>query len=309
MVALAPLHATDATAPRALPLNAPTGPLDSVSFATFSDGVNHKITVTTSRTLLRVDEPDDRWSIIYDPATQFYTGLEHGNYTYWSFSWPEVRGVVEGSKRGEKRLQDMSSTASIPTTRPPPPTCPPPRPHPMPPRSPPATTPATSGNRGPKRSASAGSSASAGPALRSAAATASFGATTAPLPRVTAAVARLREVDEPITLVPIRTVVPDFIFPVYDALGKSGLTPVQINWGSDTEKGEFRLIEQKTRSYEAKLFTVPTLYRQTTLITLDGMIPEQPMPGSRSTPARRVDHLAPTPGVTPTAPPLPGGNP
>jgi hypothetical protein len=126
-----------------------------------------------------------------------------------------------------------------------------------------------------------------------------------PLPGITNAVACLRDTDEAITLVPIRTLVPDFIFPVYTALGKSGLVPVQINWGSGPDKGEFRLVDQKTRPYDAKLFAVPTLYRKTTLITLDGMIPEQPMPGSRSTPAQRVDHLKATPATAPANTSLP----
>ena len=70
-LALAPLHAADAPAPRALPLYMP-GPssvLDAVTFAFFSDGVNRKVTVTSSPTLQRIDEPEDRWSFLYDPAT------------------------------------------------------------------------------------------------------------------------------------------------------------------------------------------------------------------------------------------------
>ncbi len=115
---------------------------------------------------------------------------------------------------------------------------------------------------------------------------------------MTTALARLREVDEPITLVPIRTLAPDYIFPVFDALGKSSLTPVQITWGRGVTAGMFRLVEQKTRPYDARLFAVPKLYVKTTLITLDGMIPEQPMPGSRLHPKPAVDHLAPNPNQT-----------
>ena len=71
---LASLHAADA--PRALPLNTPSV-LNVITFAYFSDSENRKVIVTTSPALQRIDEPDDRWSFIYDPTSQFYTGLEH----------------------------------------------------------------------------------------------------------------------------------------------------------------------------------------------------------------------------------------
>jgi hypothetical protein len=113
---------------------------------------------------------------------------------------------------------------------------------------------------------------------------------------VTEAIARLREVNEPMALVPVRVIVPDFIFPVYDALTKAGMTPVLINWGSGTEKSTFRLVDQKARPYQARLFTVPKLYVKTTLITMDGLVPEQPAPDLRGSPnAPRIDHLAPNP--------------
>jgi hypothetical protein len=297
-----PALAADAPAPRALPVNAPVAAptvLDVVTFAFFSDSQYRKVIVTTSPTIQRFDEPDDRWSFLYDPATQIYTGLEHDNYTWWSFTWPEVRGAVETSKRGEKRIQDMGfdglNSDNPAATNAPPASV-----------TPDASALATGDDTGyvwkqagaNKRIAGLECQHWTGESLSSG--DCEVWCYNGPLPRVTEAIARLREVDEPITLVPIRTLVPDFIFPVYDALGKSGLTPVRITWGTDTGKGEFRLVDQKTRPYDAKLFSVPALYRKTTLITLDGMIPEQPMPGSRSNPAPKVDHLAPN--VSPTSP-------
>ena len=70
-------------------------------------------------TLVRVDEPEDHYSIIYNPQTERYTGLEHRNYTYWEFSWPEVRAAVENSKRHEARLQDLCNEGIIGDTSPP----------------------------------------------------------------------------------------------------------------------------------------------------------------------------------------------
>jgi hypothetical protein len=297
---LAPVYAADA--PRALPLNTPSV-LNVATFAYNNDNQNRKVVVTTSSGLQRVDEPDDRWSFIYDPTTQDYTGLEHGNYSYWTFSWPEVRVALEGSKRGEKRLSDMSLSGlnadnPAPTTN-------------APPAAPDAASLATGDDTGYVWKQTGDKKRIAGLECQRWTGESISGENcvvwcyNGPLPIVTNAVACLRETDEPVTLVPIRTLAPDFIFPVYTALGKSGLVPVQINWGSGPDKGEFRLLDQKTRPYDAKLFAVPTLYRKTTLITLDGMIPEQPLPNSRSTPAKRVDHFNATPATAPANAPLP----
>lgn len=302
---LVPLRAQDAPPPRALPLNAPAAApalLDVVTFEYYSDGQNRKVVVTTSPTLQRIDEPDDRYSVIYDPTTQFYTGLEHVNDTYWTFSWPEVRAAVENSKRGEKRLQDLA-IEGINSDNPSPQT-----------NAPPAgatdpTALATGDDSGyvwkqtgdKKRIAGLDCVRWTGESVSGENCMAWCYA--GPLPRVTEALTRLREVDEPIALVPIRTVVPDFIFPVYDALTKAGLTPVQINWGSDADKGMFRLADQKTRAYDARLFTVPKLYMKTTLITMDGMIPEQPAPDLRgNAKPPPIDHLTPTRNPVPGQP-------
>jgi hypothetical protein len=302
---LASIHAADAPAPRALPVNAPAGTpgfVNVITFATRSDDVNHKVIVTTSSTLTRIDEPDDRWSFIYDPATQFYTGLEHGNFTYWTFSWPEVRTSVEASKHGEKRLQDMN-LSGLNSDNPAPATNAPAVAEPE------ANSLATGDDTGYVWKQAADKKRIAGMVCEHWTGTSISGENcdvwcyNGPLPKVTEAIARLRETDEPITIVPIRTLVPDFIFPVFDALTKSGLTPIEITWGSDTTAGMFKLIEEKTQPYDAKFFTVPKLYHKTTLITLDGLIPEQPVPGQRGNPAApRIDHLAPTPQVSPPLP-------
>jgi hypothetical protein len=234
--------------------------------------------VTTGPNRLRVDEPDDGYSVIYDPQTDHYTGLEHRNYTYWEFSWPEVRDAVENSKRHEARLEDlsnegMSGEVEGPVTNAPDA----------------ASTPAVSDDSGyvwhmttdKKRIADLD-------CIRWTSDTLSGESVEAwcyngPLPKVQAAIARLRAIDEPMALVPVRTIVPDFIFPVYDALLKGGVTPVLINWGGDRKENHFRLVEAKTREGEPGLFTVPKLYMKTTLITMDGMIKEQPAPAPPKT--------------------------
>ena len=57
--------------------------------------------------------------------------------------------------------------------------------------------------------------------------------------KVQTAVANLRTVEEPMELVPVRTIAPDFIFPVYDALIKGGVTPLLITRGRSTGQESF----------------------------------------------------------------------
>ena len=73
-------------------------------------------------------------------------------------------------------------------------------------------------------------------------------------------------------LVAVRTLVPPFVFPVFNALTKGGVTPVLITWGGESEKNSFAFIEAKSRPTKANLFTIPNLYLKTTLITMDGIL-------------------------------------
>ena len=228
--------------------------------------------MTTGPTLLRVDEPDDGYSVIYDPQTEHYTGLEHRNYTYWEFSWPEVRAAVENSKRYEARLQELSNEGLNSDVRPAP------RPTPM--RAPHPRRPAAD-DSGYVWHPTAEKKRIAGlDCVRWTADTVSGEPVEAwcyggPLPKLQAAVERLRAINEPIALVPVRTLVPDFVFPVYGALVKGGVTPVLINWGDDRNKNHFRFVEAKMRDGKLGLFTIPKLYMKTTLITMDGLIDQK----------------------------------
>ena len=269
-IAAPSVQAADSQAKSVTPPVAAPAFLDVVSFEFHAEGENHKVVVTTSPTLLRVDEPDDGYSILYNPQTDHYTGLEHRNYTYWEFSWPEVRAAVENSKRHETRLQELSNEGLNGDTAPP-------------------------STNAPNAASSSAGSDDSGYVWRSTTEkkriadldcvrwtgdTVSGESVEAwcyggPLPKLQAAVERLRAINEPMALVPVRTIVPDFVFPVYDALVKGGVTPVLINWGGDRNKNHFRFVEAKTRDGKLSLFTVPKLYMKTTLITMDGLIDQK----------------------------------
>jgi hypothetical protein len=263
---------TNKAQPAAPPVAVPAF-LDVVAFEFHAEGENHKVVVTTGSTLLRVDEPDDGYSILYDPQTDHYTGLEHRNYTYWGFSWPEVRAAVEKSKRYETHLQELSNEGMNGDTAPP----------------------STNATNAVSSSADADSSGYVWrpttdkkhiadlDCVRWTGDTVSGESVevwcyAGPLPKVQTALERLRTINEPIALVPVRTIVPSFIFPVYDALVKGGVTPLLIIWGGDRDKNHFRFLEAKTRDGKQSLFSVPKLYVKTTLISMDGMTDQQPVP-------------------------------
>jgi hypothetical protein len=270
LAAMPSAQAADAPPNPAPPPLAVPAFVDVVSFEFNADGENHKVVVTSSPTLLRVDEPDDGYSVIYNPQTDHYTGLEHGNYTWWEFSWPEVRDAVENSKRHEARLQELNieglnDDASPPSTN----------------ASADASSSASSDDSGyvwqtttdKKRIANLDCIRWTGDTVSGE--NVEAWCTNSPLPKVQAAVEHLREIDEPMALVPVRNIAPDFIFPVYAALVKGGVTPVLITWGNDQEKNHFQFVESKTRDGKLSLFTVPKLYMKTTLITMDGIIDQK----------------------------------
>jgi len=261
--------------------------LDSVAFEFNSGDETHKVIVTNGPSLARVDETTEGYSVIYNPQTDFYTGLEHRNYTYWEFSWPQVRDAVENSKRHEARLQELGNEGLNGES----------------------TAPATNAPDVSAPTASAGISDDSGyvwhpttdhkriadlECIRWTGDTVSGDehveawCYAGPLPKVQAAIDRLRAMSEPLALVPVRNVVPDFIFPVYAALTKGGVVPLLINWGDGEEKSYFRFVNSETRDGKLSLFTVPKLYVKTTLITMDGMIPQQPVPGPRSSPPAKT---------------------
>ena len=265
--------------PVAPPVAAPAF-IDVVSFEFHADSESHKVVVTTGPTLLRVDEPSDGYSILYDPQTEHYTGLEHRNYTYWEFSWPAVRDAVENSKRHEARLQELSNEGMNEDLSPP-------------------STNAASPSAGDDDSGYVWHPTSDRKRIADLDCVRWVGDTVSGenveawcynglLPQVKAAVDRLRTVNEPMALVPVRTIVPDFIFPVYDALVKGGVTPVLINWGDQQDRSSFRFLEAKTEDGRLSLFTVPKLYIKTTLITMDGMTNEQPAPGQHTAPPQKT---------------------
>ena len=258
--------------------------VDVVTFEYHAEGENQKVVLNTTPTLLRIDKNDEGYSVIYNPQTDHYTGLEHRNYTWWEFSWPEVRSEVENSKRYEKRLQDLGNEGFNSD-------------NPSPATNAEASTGAPTGSSaGVDGSGYVWKPTNEKKRISDLDCVKWTGETetgenvqawcyAGPMPKVQSAIAVLRKVSEPMELVPIRTIVPDFVFGVYDALQKGGVTPVLITWGEENNKNNFRFVDARTRDGKLSLFTVPNLYTKTTLVTMDGMIDAQPAPGPRKSDA------------------------
>jgi hypothetical protein len=300
-VSPASLFAAQPAEPASAPVAQPAIPavLDVITFQVRDEDGNRKLVVTPAPGLLRVDVPDDGLTIIYNSVTQFYLGLENRNYTYWEFSWPDVQAAVKGSTRYQTRLKDLGTqglngympdadgTAVSTNTAPPNPfaasdalmsTNPAPAPAPAP-TPPPAASENVSGYiwkpAGERKRIGdldcvkwTGESLSGSPVEAWCCMT--------PAPRVKDALARLREINEPIALVPVRSLAPAFVFEVVDDLAKGGVTPIDITWGDDQDKNHFALVSVKTREGRPKLFAIPPLYVKTTLVTMDGIGSQKP---------------------------------
>jgi hypothetical protein len=266
--------------------------VDSVTFKILAEGDTRVFTVTTGPTLVRIDAPNDRMSVLYDPQTEHYIGLEHSNYTYWDFTWPEVRDAVQGSQRYAARLRDIGpsmltedgATPAVPASTAAP--APSGDTNAAASTSDPAGTPSAGNDNtgyvwhpadGKKRIADFDCVHWVGETLSGE--NMDVWCTAGLVTPVEKAVATLRAINEPMALVPVRNFVPPDVFIAWDAMTKAGLTPVLITWGQGDEAGRFALVSDKTREGKLSLFQIPRLYVKTTLVTMDGIGNQRPSSG------------------------------
>jgi hypothetical protein len=277
--------------------------VQSVTFGLRDQGEDRKVVVTSIPARWRIDAATDGYSILYNPKTEYYIGLENRNYTYWEFSWPGVKSAVQNTKRYEARLRDLgadglNSSASdtslggeqppfdtnLPDATPPAGYSAPSVSTTVPLAAPPPTATASVGTddsgyiwkptdehkniAGMDCVKWTGESVSNEPA--------SAWCYAGLIPQVETSIAELRTVNEPIALVPVRNLVPDFIFAVNDSLARGGVTPLLILWGDASDQSHFGLLSIKNHEGRADLFSVPKMYVKTTLITMDGIGDQKP---------------------------------
>jgi hypothetical protein len=247
--------------------------VDVVTFRVITGGEKQQLTVFSAPGLVRVDDPDDRLSVIYDPATEHYTGLEHSNDTYWDFSWPAVRDAVENTPRYATRLRDMGPELLEENAIEPPST--------NSSLSAPNTSPLTDSagdddsgyvwhtEPGAKRIADIDCVHWIGETVSGE----KIDAWCAPrlIPQVERALATLQTMNEPMALVPVRNLMPPLAFVAWKTLTKGGVTPVQLAWGTDANANQLLLVSVKQREGSLSYFQVPGIYIKTTLVTMDGI--------------------------------------
>lgn len=217
---------------------------------------------------IRVDQPDDKFAFVYDVATKTYTGLELRDAHYWSFNWPQVQRFVQGTKRYRRRIQDLNieGFASYDITRP------------DAPESQPeptqfiwrtdTTTKKISGydcqhwlgqNRG-------------GKDVEAWCIEQRIGGLKENLDR-------LKEINEPMALVPVRPVLPPEFFAVVDSLYKAQVTPVEVGWGNTEKRTDdgtkLTLISIQSKEISPEVFQVPKTYLPTKLQALEGIVDEE----------------------------------
>ncbi|MDD4933953.1 MAG: hypothetical protein PHO89_10895 [Methylacidiphilaceae bacterium] len=74
---------------------------------------------------LRIDQPDNLFSLIYNVDLQSFLGLEHLDAHFWSFDWPTIHGNAKASRENGWRLhsdpfqEDPTLVPFTPSTLPP----------------------------------------------------------------------------------------------------------------------------------------------------------------------------------------------
>jgi hypothetical protein len=58
-----------------------------------------------NQTQMRIDTPEQNFSVLYDCRTEEFTGLEHRDAKYWQFNWLKLKKNVENSRRNSARLK------------------------------------------------------------------------------------------------------------------------------------------------------------------------------------------------------------
>jgi hypothetical protein len=278
--------------------------VDAVTFKIDADGEKHTLMVTHAPSLDRIDAPDDRLIVLYNPTTQHYTGLETSSYTYWEFSWPEVRAAVQGTARYSARLRDIGPELMEEGAI-----------------SPPATNSGSSvGTAANPSTDTVGGDDPSGYVWRTttehkrmagfdclhwigetvAGETIDAWCTAGLQPPIERSVATLREINEPMALVPVRELMPPLVFVAWNALTKAGVTPISLTWGSEGAMNHFQFVSAKQREGKISYFQIPSLYRKTTLISMDGIGNQKPT-GLQPAPAQ-----GPVPIPHDSSPILPG---
>jgi hypothetical protein len=249
--------------------------LDAVTFKVDADGEKRTLVVTDAPSLDRIDVPSDQLTVIYDPATEHYTGLETSNYTYWEFSWPAVRAAVQGTGRYAARLRDIGPALMEEGSS----------------SQPAAASDPLAGNSVSSTDSVGGDDDDSGYVWHTtvekkriagfdcehwvgetvAGETIDAWCAAGLQPPIERALATLKAINEPMALVPVREIVPPLVFVAWKTLTKAGVTPIDMTWGGEGDSNRFIFVNVKEHEGRISYFQIPDLYRKTTLLSMDGI--------------------------------------
>lgn len=236
---------------------------DQMEFRLVDFNQEKKITITLTADKIRVDQPQDKFAFIYDVATKTYTGLELRDAHYWSFNWNQVQAHVQASQRYKNRLKDLNieGFASYDLARKD--------------VSEPLPDQPQFIWRSDEKTKKVGSydcqhwigDNKAGKNIDAWCVEQRVDGLKEDLDRI-------KEINEPMALVPVRPVMPPEFFVVVDSLYKAQVSPVEISWGEKEDKTRLTLISIQHKEVPASQFQVPETYLPSKLQALEGIVDE-----------------------------------
>ncbi|HSI87123.1 MAG TPA: hypothetical protein VK970_25270 [Candidatus Methylacidiphilales bacterium] len=75
-----------------------------IEFVWRHQGEKQKVLITLTEKGVRVDQPGMKFSCIYTPADQTYTGLEVRDARFWHFTSTDVQSIVSTANKGKARM-------------------------------------------------------------------------------------------------------------------------------------------------------------------------------------------------------------
>ncbi len=209
---------------------------------------------------LRIDQPDDRFAVLYHEKDETFIGLELRDDFDWKFNWAALQVALQRQKDQTHDLQQNMLTGdnsvnllgNIP--------------------APSHEEPSTVVSWQPK-AGSTGTWTGTG-SLRGTV-EASAGGT---FPGLASFWTRYAKAADIIRTVAVREMAPSDLLPLVSALPEGARTITTLKWYRNGEMAETLQVTARSEPLDPSHFTIPPHFRETKLSTLDGVLEEAPAP-------------------------------
>jgi hypothetical protein len=238
-------------------------PAREILFTVKEAGRTQKIQALVAADKIRVNQPDEKFALLYESAGQLYTGLELRDAHYWQFRWPEVEAAIRESRRYADRLRnlDIEGLASYDLERP--------AANESAASSPPLYRWKPGGKK--KRIGAYECELWLGQSEQAPAVEAWCVETQVPL--FHELLERLREINEPMALAPLRPLLPPLYFVVAESLRKAGVTPVELSWTQHSSPSQVTFQGAGEKKTESGQWKIPEGYLKSEMGALEGITP------------------------------------